>query len=60
MFQVNNAGIGIITPIPADEAELANFDKMMDVNVRSLVALTLTALKPLIDSKGTIGFVKKT
>jgi len=49
---VNNAGINMLSPIC--DASIDIFDKLIDVNVRSLVMLTQLAIPHLIKSSGNI------
>jgi len=49
---VNNAGISI--PTPVCDTSIDVFDKIFDVNIRSLIVLTQLAIPHLIKTKGNI------
>jgi NAD(P)-dependent dehydrogenase (short-subunit alcohol dehydrogenase family) len=49
---VNNAGISIHSPI--SETSIDVFDKIMDVNIRSVIVLTQLAIPHLVKSNGNI------
>jgi len=49
---VNNAGISMMSPICDSSIEI--FDKLFDVNVRSLVMLTQLAIPHLVKSSGNV------
>lgn len=51
-FQVNNAGVGLTGPFT--ETPIEAYDKVFNVNVRSVMALTQLAIPHLIKSKGNI------
>jgi len=50
---VNNAGI-ITSPVEFSQAKIEDYDRVFDINVRSLIILTQLALPHLIESKGNI------
>ena len=50
---VNNAGIGAVTSLD-DPNMLTEFDKLMEINVRSVVVMTQLALPHLEKTKGSI------
>lgn len=50
---VNNAGIAQVTSI-LDPESIVNYDKVNNLDVRSMVILTLLAVPHLIETKGNI------
>ncbi len=50
---INNAGLALGTA-PAQQADLAQWKQMIDVNVTALVSLTHLLLPPLIERRGAI------